>query len=58
MPCVFEPPAQRSLARCEPLEPGDLVMTGTLDGVGAVERGNVMRGALARLGEITVHVAR
>jgi len=58
MPCVCEPPARRSLASCEPLQPGDLLMTGTPDGVGAVERGDVMRGSIARLGEITVNVAR
>jgi fumarylpyruvate hydrolase len=42
----------------EPLEPGDLLMTGTPEGVGAVERGDVMRGAIAGLGDLTVHVAR
>jgi fumarylpyruvate hydrolase len=46
------------LSSYEPLEPGDLLMTGTPEGVGAVERGDVMRGSIARLGEITVNVAR
>ena len=46
------------LASYETLEPGDLLMTGTPEGVGAVERGDVMRGAIAKLGEITVDVAR
>jgi len=58
MPCVFEPPARRTLASYEPLESGDPLMPGTPGGVGAVERGDVLRGSIARLGEITVNVAR
>jgi len=39
------------------LRPGDLIMTGTPSGVGAVQRGDVMRGRVAGAGEITVKVA-
>lgn len=46
------------LSTYETLEPGDLLMTGTPEGGGAVERGDVMRGSIARLGEIPVNVAR
>jgi fumarylpyruvate hydrolase len=45
------------LSRYETLEPGDLIMTGTPEGVNAVTRGEVMRGAVAGLGEIVVRVA-
>jgi len=38
------------------LRPGDLIMTGTPAGVGAVQRGDVMHGRLAGVGEITVTV--
>ena len=38
------------------LQPGDLIMTGTPSGVGAVERGDVMVGRVAGVGEITVKV--
>lgn len=38
------------------LRPGDLIMTGTPSGVGAVQRGDVMRAAVAGVGEITVTV--
>ena len=46
------------LSNYETLESGDLLMTGTPEGVGAVERGDVMRGSIAKLGEISVNVAR
>lgn len=46
------------LSRYETLEPGDLIMTGTPEGVGAVLPGDVMRGAIAGLGEIVVRVAK
>ena len=36
------------------LQPGDLIMTGTPEGVGKVERGQTMRGGSDGLGEITV----
>jgi fumarylpyruvate hydrolase len=45
------------LSRYERLEPGDLIMTGTPEGVNAVARGDLMRGAVAGLGEIAVRVA-
>ena len=38
------------------LKPGDLIFTGTPEGVGAVKRGDVMRGGVDRLGEIRVQV--
>ena len=38
------------------LAPGDLIMTGTPAGVGAVVRGDVMRGGVAGIGEITFEV--
>ncbi|HSW06232.1 fumarylacetoacetate hydrolase family protein [Aquabacterium sp.] len=41
----------------EALEPGDLIMTGTPEGVNAVVRGDVMQGAIAGLGEIQVSVS-
>jgi fumarylpyruvate hydrolase len=45
------------LSQYEALEPGDLIMTGTPEGVNAVVRGDVLRGAIRGLGEITVTVA-
>ena len=44
------------LSEYEALEPGDLIMTGTPEGVNAVEAGDEMRGAIAGLGEIVVTV--
>ena len=44
------------LSEYETLEPGDLIMTGTPEGVNAVVAGDVMRGAIAGLGEIAVEV--
>jgi fumarylpyruvate hydrolase len=44
------------LSQYETLEPGDLIMTGTPEGVNAVVRGDVLRGSIAGLGEITVSV--
>ena len=38
------------------LEPGDLIYTGTPEGVAAVTRGQVMRGGIDGLGEISVRV--
>ncbi|RIA47324.1 fumarylacetoacetate hydrolase family protein [Dichotomicrobium thermohalophilum] len=38
------------------LRPGDLIMTGTPSGVGAVQRGDVMHGRVAGVGEIAVSV--
>jgi fumarylpyruvate hydrolase len=45
------------LSQYEALEPGDLIMTGTPEGVNAVVRGDVLRGAIGGVGEITVTVA-
>ena len=39
-----------------PLAPGDLIMTGTPAGVGAVQRGDVMKGGVEGVGEIEVRV--
>jgi fumarylpyruvate hydrolase len=44
------------LSEYETLEPGDIIMTGTPEGVNAVVAGDVMRGAIAGLGEIEVAV--
>jgi fumarylpyruvate hydrolase len=44
------------LSEYDTLEPGDIIMTGTPEGVNAVQRGDVMRGAIDRLGEIVVRV--
>ena len=38
------------------LQPGDLIMTGTPEGVGPVNRGQTMRGGIDGLGEISVRV--
>jgi len=45
------------LSQYETLEPGDLIMTGTPEGVNAVVRGDVLIGAIEGLGEISVTVA-
>ncbi len=45
------------LSEYEPLEPGDIIMTGTPEGVNAVVPGDVMQGAIAGLGEIRITVA-
>jgi fumarylpyruvate hydrolase len=39
------------------LQPGDLIYTGTPEGVNAVQRGQTMRGGIDGLGEIVVKVA-
>ena len=44
------------LSEYETLEPGDLIMTGTPEGVNAVVAGDVVHGAIAGLGEIEVRV--
>ena len=38
------------------LYPGDIIMTGTCQGVGPVERGDVMTLVFERIGEMTVRV--
>jgi fumarylpyruvate hydrolase len=45
------------LSRYETLEPGDLIMTGTPEGVNAVRAGDLMSGAVEKLGRIAVRVA-
>lgn len=45
------------LSQYEALQAGDLIMTGTPEGVGAVKPGEVMRGRIDGLGNITVRVA-
>ncbi|CAH2904334.1 MAG: Fumarylacetoacetate hydrolase family protein [uncultured Paraburkholderia sp.] len=45
------------LSQYDTLEPGDLIMTGTPEGVGPVLQGDLMRGAIGGLGEILVRVA-
>jgi fumarylpyruvate hydrolase len=42
----------------ERLEPGDLIMTGTPEGVAAVTPGDLMVGEVDGLGRIAVRVAR
>lgn len=39
------------------LQPGDLIFTGTPEGVGAVVKGNVMTGGIEGLGKISVRVS-
>jgi fumarylpyruvate hydrolase len=39
------------------LQPGDLIFTGTPEGVAAVVSGDTLVGAVAGLGEIKVHVS-
>ena len=38
------------------LRPGDLIFTGTPEGVGAIERGDLMTGSIDGLGELNVRV--
>ena len=45
------------LSQYETLEPGDLIMTGTPEGMNAVERGDVLHGEIAGFGKIIVTVA-
>jgi fumarylpyruvate hydrolase len=46
------------LSEYETLEPGDIIMTGTPEGVNAVVAGDEMRGSIAGLGEIVVRVGQ
>ena len=46
------------LSRYETLEPGDVIMTGTPEGVNAVVPGDVMKGHIDGLGDIVVRVAK
>jgi fumarylpyruvate hydrolase len=45
------------LSEYETLEPGDIIMTGTPEGVNAVKPGDVMTGSIEGLGDIVVRVA-
>jgi len=45
------------LSEYETLEPGDIIMTGTPEGVNAVQRGDLMVGTVANLDAIRVRVA-
>lgn len=45
------------LSRYETLEPGDVIMTGTPEGVGAVVPGDLMQAHIDGLGDIVVRVA-
>ena len=45
------------LSEYEALEPGDIIMTGTPEGVNAVVVGDAMRGEVQGLGAIEVRVA-
>jgi 2-keto-4-pentenoate hydratase/2-oxohepta-3-ene-1,7-dioic acid hydratase in catechol pathway len=38
------------------LLPGDVIMTGTPDGVGPIAPGDVLHAQIDRIGEMTVHV--
>jgi fumarylpyruvate hydrolase len=44
------------LSEYETLEPGDIIMTGTPEGVNAVLTGDVMRGTIAGLGAIEISI--
>lgn len=46
------------LSRYDTLEPGDVIMTGTPEGVGAVVPGDVMRGHIDGLTDIVVRVSK
>lgn len=46
-----------NLSRFFELQPGDLIFTGTPEGVGPVQRGEVMRGGIAGLTDLEVRVA-
>jgi fumarylpyruvate hydrolase len=39
------------------LRPGDLIFTGTPEGVGKVERGALLRGGIDGLGELSVRIS-
>ncbi|MFJ3385559.1 MULTISPECIES: fumarylacetoacetate hydrolase family protein [unclassified Curtobacterium] len=45
-----------SLSRFVRLEPGDLVMTGTPDGVGRIDRGALLEGTIAGVGRVTTRI--
>ncbi|MEN0103162.1 MAG: fumarylacetoacetate hydrolase family protein [Curtobacterium sp.] len=45
-----------TLSRFVTLAPGDLVMTGTPDGVGAIDRGAVLRGTIDGIGTVSTRI--
>jgi fumarylpyruvate hydrolase len=45
-----------ALSRAVRLEPGDLLFTGTPDGVGPVTRGSVLRGAIDGVGTVETRI--
>ncbi|MFJ3379811.1 fumarylacetoacetate hydrolase family protein [Curtobacterium sp. NPDC090217] len=45
-----------TLSRFVALAPGDLVMTGTPDGVGAIDRGAVLRGTIDGIGTVSTRI--
>lgn len=45
-----------SLSRLVRLAPGDLIFTGTPDGVGALARGDVLRGEVAKIGFVETRI--
>ena len=49
-------PAIRLAARLAELAPGDLIFSGTPEGVGAVERGQVLTAGIEGLGEISLRL--
>ncbi|TFV98587.1 FAA hydrolase family protein [Oxalobacteraceae bacterium OM1] len=44
------------LSKYYTLQPGDLIFTGTPEGVGAVQRGDLLEGAVAGVGELRVKI--
>lgn len=46
-----------NLSQYEPLLAGDLLMTGTPEGVGPVQKGDILRGTVSGLGEIEVTIS-
>lgn len=45
-----------AVSRSVSLAPGDLLMTGTPDGVGVLERGSVLIGTIAGVGEVRTRI--
>ena len=45
-----------ALSRLVRLAPGDLIFTGTPDGVGALKRGDVLRGEIAGVGVVETRI--
>ncbi len=45
------------LSRSVALAPGDLLFTGTPDGVGTLQRGDVLTGSIAGVGSVRTRIA-